>query len=176
MTAELNALGNLMGGVRKTVKPQKLSLSKKTKEKLSGKAKSKSAAKTESTGKTPSATNVREALAEGKITPVEAADLNPRGGLKPKASDVRSAYKSGKISSEEAADLNPGASLNKERVSKSSSKDKDEEPIKVSSERIYPKKEEPKGSPQLGFNKKDLPTYGPGSEYNPNAGRQWNNG
>jgi hypothetical protein len=176
MTAELNALGALAGNVAKTARPQKLKLKKKTKEKLSESSKNKSNNKSESTGKTPSATNVREALAEGKITPLEAADLNPRGGLKPKASDVRAAYKSRNISAEEAYDLNPGASLNKERVSKSSSKDKDEEPIKVSSERIYPKKEEPKGSPQLGFNKKDLPTYGPGSEYNPNAGRQWNNG
>jgi hypothetical protein len=167
-----------MGGVRKAVTPQKLRLSKKAKAKLNRMSDSKSTTKTktknEPKGKTPSAKNVREALAEGKITPQEAADLNPRGGLRPKASDVREAYKSKNISAEEAYDLNPGASLHTERGSKTS--DEDTEPIKVSSERVYPTKEKQQSPAQIGFNKMDLPTHGPGSEYNPNAGRQWNNG
>ena len=163
MTADLNALGNLAGNVAKTVKPQKLKIPKK-KEKTPE-------------AKTPSASDVRTALGEGEITPLEAADLNPKGGLKPRASDVRTAYKGGKISREEAEDLHPQANLDTaNKTSKSSGKPKKEEPIKVSSERVYTTKEEPQFKQQVGFNKQDLPTYGPGSEYNPNAGRQWNNG
>jgi hypothetical protein len=173
MTADLNALGNLAGNVAKTVKPQKLSLSRKTKAKLNA----KTTRKPKPEAKTPSASDVRKALGEGEITPLEAADLNPLGGLKPKASDVRAAYKGGKLSREEAEDLSPQANLDTEnKASKSSGKSKKEEPIKVSSERVYTTKEEPQAKPQVGFNKQDLPTYGPGSEYNPNAGRQWNNG
>jgi hypothetical protein len=89
--------------------------------------------------------------------------------LKPNASDVRAAYRSNNISAEEAYDLNPGASLKK---GKSGADSKKESPIKVSSERYYPTTD----SAQVGFNKTDLPTHGPGSEYNTNAGRQWNNG
>jgi hypothetical protein len=168
MTAELNALGNLAGNMAKTVKPQKLKLPKK---------KEKEKKTPEPKAKTPSASDVRKALGEGEITPLEAADLNPKGGLKPRASDVRTAYKGGKISRAEAEDLHPQANLDTaNKASKSSGKVKKEEPIKVSSERVYTTKEEPQAKPQVGFNKQDLPTYGPGSEYNPNAGRQWNNG
>lgn len=130
MTAELNALGNLAGNMAKTVKPHKLSLSKKTKEKLDSKTKRKP----ELVAKTPSATDVRAALAEGEITPLEATDLNPKGGLKPKASDVRAAYQGGHISADEATDLNYNVNLN----TRSSSKSTKESPIKVQSERIYP--------------------------------------
>lgn len=163
MTAELNALGSLMGGVRKTVKPHKLSLSKKTKSKLNRSAKGEPDKKGKSDGKTPSASNVREALASGHITPLEAASLNPKGGLRPNASDVRAAYKDKRISAEEAYDLNPGASLNKDRASKpKQSKPKQstkkEAPIKVSSERVYPTNE--------GLQ--------PRTAISP--GRQWNNG
>jgi hypothetical protein len=175
MTADLNALGNLAGNIGKTVKPQKLSLSRKTKAKLNAKV----TRKPKPEAKTPAASDVRKALGEGEITPLEAADLNPLGGLKPKASDVRAAYKGGKLSREEAEDLSPQANLNtanKVSKPKSSGKPKKEEPIKVSSERIYPTKEEPQAAQQVGFNRYDIPTHGPGSEYNPNAGRQWNNG
>jgi hypothetical protein len=137
MTADLNALGNLAGNIGKTVKPQKLSLSRKTKEKLDAKTKRKPKPE----AKTPSASDVRKALGEGEITPLEAADLNPLGGLKPKASDVRAAYKGGKLSREEAEDLSPQANLdtaNKVSKPKSSGKPKKEEPINVSSERLYP--------------------------------------
>jgi hypothetical protein len=162
-----------MGGVRSTVKPQKLSLSKKTKAKVNNFNNKTFDKRSESQGQIPSAKNVREALSEGNITPLEAADLNPKGGLKPNASDVRAAYKSNNISAEEAYDLNPGASLKK---GKGGADNKKESPINVSSERIYPTKEETQVKSQVGFNKTDLPTHGPGSEYNLNAGRQWNNG
>ena len=156
MTAELNALGNLAGNIRKTVKPHKLSLSKKNKSKLNRTTRTSSDTKNEKQGKTPSATNVRTALEEGNITPLEAASLNPRGGLKPNASDVREAYKGGHISSDEAYDLNPGASLNKDKGA--SGKAKKESPINVSSERIYPTSD--------GLQ--------PRTPISP--GRQWNNG
>ena len=75
------------------------------------KRKEKSTDDTEETaeGKTPSATNVRTALRGGHITPLEAADLNPEGGIKPSAADVRDAFQSGKINFEEATDLHPSA-------------------------------------------------------------------
>jgi hypothetical protein len=50
------------------------------------------------------------------------------------------------------------------------------EPVKVKSERVNAPKEITTGQKQLGFNRYDIPTHGPGAEYNPNAGRQWNNG
>lgn len=151
MTAELNAIGALAGNVAKTTKPHKLTRPKK-------KAKKKEEAPE---AKTPSAADVRAALSEGEITPLEAADLNPKGGLKPKASDVREAYLGGHISYEEATDLNYYANLNpsspskaksssnssnssKAKSSTNSSKAKssttsvNEGPINVSSERVYP--------------------------------------
>ena len=78
--------------------------SKKTKEKSTDKD-------TEAEGKTPSATDVRTALRGGKITPLEATDLNPEGGIKPSAADVRDAFQSGKINFEEATNLHPTAKL-----------------------------------------------------------------
>lgn len=140
MTAELNALGALAGNVANTIKPHKLTPPKK-------KAKKKKEEAPEA--KTPSAADVRAALSDGEITPLEAADLNPKGGLKPKASDVREAYQGGHISAEEATDLNYYANLNpssssKAKSSSNSSKAKssttsvNEGPINVSSERVYP--------------------------------------
>jgi len=123
-----------MGAVGKTVKPQQLRLKKGTKEKLDKRFGPKPP---KPEAKTPSAANVRAALASGNITPLEAADLNPQGGLKPKASDVRSAYKGGKISREEAEDLNPQANLNTDKGSKAKASGKAKGPIKVKSERVY---------------------------------------
>lgn len=135
MTADLNALGNLAGNIGKTVKPQKLSLSRKTKAKLNSITKKTP----EPVAKTPSASNVRTALGEGKITPLEATDLNPMGGLKPKAADVRAAYQGGHISVDEATDLNSTVNLNKVSSSGASSKSSSTSgPINVSSERVYP--------------------------------------
>jgi hypothetical protein len=56
-------------------------------------------------GKKPSASNVREALEGGHITPLEAASLNPRGGIKPARNDVKEAFNAGHISVEETEDL-----------------------------------------------------------------------
>jgi hypothetical protein len=47
------------------------------------------------------------------------------------------------------------------------------EPIKVKSERVDAPKELTTGQRQLGFNRYDIPTHGPGSEFNPNVGRQF---
>lgn len=131
MTAELNALGNIAGNMGKTAKPHKLSLSKKSKDKLNKLTKKEPAP----VAKTPSASDVRLALGEGEITPLEATDLNPKGGLKPKASDVRAAYKGGHITADEATDLNYNVNLNTSSASKKSTT---EGPINVTSERIYP--------------------------------------
>jgi hypothetical protein len=46
-------------------------------------------------------------------------------------------------------------------------------PIMVKSERIN-KPAEPSGPKPIMYNYKDLPTSGPGSEFNPNRGRQFN--
>jgi hypothetical protein len=46
-------------------------------------------------------------------------------------------------------------------------------PVYVKSERIN-KPTEPTGPKPIMFNYKDLPTSGPGSEFNPNRGRQFN--
>jgi hypothetical protein len=46
-------------------------------------------------------------------------------------------------------------------------------PIMVKSERIN-KPTEPSGPKPIMYNYKDLPTSGPGSEFNPNRGRQFN--
>lgn len=136
MTAELNALGNIAGNMGKTVKPHTIELSKKWKNRLN-----KATKRTpEPVAKTPSAADVRTALSEGEITPLEAADLNPKGGLKPKASDVRAAYQGGHISADEATDLNYNVNLNPSSSSKakSSTTSTNQGPINVSSERIYP--------------------------------------
>jgi len=138
---------------------------KKKKEKNTGKSEDKESTSDSETptGKTPAATDVRSALKSGNISPLEAADLNPKGGLRPSAADVRSAYQGNKISYEEATDLNPSAKLTKP-------------PIKVKSERIYTEKsKKTKVSKALGFDRYDIPTHGPGSEFNdnPNVGRQF---
>jgi hypothetical protein len=52
-------------------------------------------------GKTPNATDVRDALKGGHITPLEASSLNPRGGLNPKLGDVKDALNGGHITVEE---------------------------------------------------------------------------
>lgn len=157
MTADLNALGNLAGNVSKTIKPHKLNISKKTKQKLDEKTKRKPVPE----AKTPSAADVRAALSEGEITPLEAADLNPKGGLKPKASDVRAAYKGGHITAEEATDLNYNVNLNtgssSGAKSKSSGASTTTGPIKVSSERVYSTSEGMQPRPAIG------------------SGRQWDN-
>lgn len=75
------------------------------------KAKEKKTEDPEAEGKTPSATDVRTALRGGKITPLEATDLNPDGGIKPSAADVRDAFQSGKINFEEATNLHPTAKI-----------------------------------------------------------------
>jgi hypothetical protein len=46
-------------------------------------------------------------------------------------------------------------------------------PVFVKSERIN-KPSEPSGPKPINFIPKELPTYGPGSEFNPNRGRQFN--
>lgn len=74
-------------------------------------AKEKKTEDPEAEGKTPSATDVRTALRGGKITPLEATDLNPDGGIKPSAADVRDAFQSGKINFEEATNLHPTAKI-----------------------------------------------------------------
>lgn len=47
------------------------------------------------------------------------------------------------------------------------------EPVFVKSERVDASTE-PSGPKPITFAPKDLPTHGPGSEYNPNRGRQFN--
>jgi len=48
------------------------------------------------------------------------------------------------------------------------------EPTSVKSERLNSPKETTTGQKSISFNPRTLPTHGPGSEYNPNRGRQFN--
>ena len=58
-----------------------------------------------------SAKTVQTALKGGHITPKEAGQLNPLGGLRPAAKDVQSAYRENKISWDEAKNRSPKISL-----------------------------------------------------------------
>lgn len=128
MTADLSAHGNLMGGVSKSTKSQRLRMSKKTKAKLDA---------------------VSERINEKRATTPDKKE--------PLAIKSERLEKDKVTVSQEKSQVKP-----------------DTEPIKVKSERINVPKENEPSQQQISFNKYELPTYGPGSEYNPNAGRQWN--
>lgn len=132
MTAELSAHGNLMGGVRSATKGQKLKLSKATKARLA-RLDEKRMNSNNPRGSEPSEDDVRTALGKGSISPAEASDLNPRGGLTPNSRDVREAYQKGKIDREQAFNLNPKADLN---AGRRKPKEEQRAPIKVKPERV----------------------------------------
>jgi len=100
---DLESASNIGGAVEASLKTKTPSFGKKSKAK--GVSVKSPKPKATPKGKTPSATNVRGAMAEGKITPEEAGNLNPNAGFKPEWNDVRDAFTKGHITTEEAADL-----------------------------------------------------------------------
>lgn len=154
MSAELQAHGALISGVRSATKHHKLKMPKGAQKKIDEinkerKAAKKSAKEKEEAptsvkeGKKPTAKDVRTALKEKKIKPAEAADLNPLGGLTPSVKDVREAVKGGHITPEEGYGLNPN-SIRDKRKPKPPKSEPDSGPINVASERVYPSASTPK--------------------------------
>jgi hypothetical protein len=129
---ELEGASAIGGAVQESLKSKSISLGKQKKTAVVSKASKDKKQKPAKTGRTPSASNVRAAMAGGHITPEEAGHLNPNAGYKPEWNDVRDAFNSGHITVEEASDL-----LNKKpKQPKESSKG----PQWVKSEQVKPEK------------------------------------
>jgi len=96
-----NNIGNMVETSSKTKPIKGLKQGKKT----AAKSPKAPAAPKERKGRTPSAADVRGAMASGNITPEEAGHLNPKAGFKPEWNDVRDAFNGGHITVEEASDL-----------------------------------------------------------------------